>query len=56
MESIYAVKAGRIGDEQRAALADVANRLVDRGADVIVAGCTEIPLALSDEERSPPAH
>lgn len=54
MESIYAVKASRMSDEQRAALAGVARRLADRGANVIVAGCTEIPLALSNEESPRP--
>ena len=54
MESIYAVKAGSLGDRQRAALVGVAERLVERGADVIVAGCTEIPLALSEEQSPRP--
>lgn len=54
MEAIYAVKASRMSDEQRAALAGVAERLADRGADVIIAGCTEIPLALSDEQSPRP--
>lgn len=54
METIYAVKSGRLHGEQRAALAAVASRLVEAGADVIVAACTEIPLAISDEESSRP--
>lgn len=48
MESIYAVKAAQMTDEQRAVLVGVADRLADQGADVIIAGCTEIPLAISD--------
>lgn len=34
----------------------VVNRLVERGADVIIAGCTEIPLAISEEESPPSTH
>lgn len=54
MESIYAVKAGNLSDEQRRALAEVSNRLVERGADVVVAACTEIPLALTSSEAGRP--
>jgi aspartate racemase len=50
METIYAVKAGRLHQDQRAALADVAARMVDSGADVVIAACTEIPLAIADDE------
>ena len=54
MESIYAVKSGRLHNEQRAALAGVASRMVEAGADLIVEACTEIPLAISDEESPRP--
>lgn len=54
METIYAVKAKQYRPELRRALADVAKRLCDEGADVIIAGCTEIPLALSPEETPRP--
>lgn len=47
MEAIYAVKAGTLTMEQEHALVAVAEGLVEDGADVIVAACTEIPLALS---------
>lgn len=47
MEAIYAVKAGTLTMEQERALVAVAEELVEDGADVIVAACTEIPLALS---------
>ena len=46
MEAVFAVKAGGASPAQRAALVDVAQELVGRGAGVIVAACTEIPLAL----------
>lgn len=54
MESIYAVKAKQTRPEQRQALAAVARRLYEEGADVIIAACTEIPLALSAEESPRP--
>lgn len=54
METIYAVKSGRLHDEQRAALAAVAERMVTSGADVIIAACTEIPLAITEEESPRP--
>lgn len=50
METIYAVKSGRLHDEQRAGLAAVAERLIASGADVIIAACTEIPLAITEGE------
>lgn len=54
MEAIYGVKAGSLSREQKRALSEVAQGLVDRGADVIIAGCTEIPLALAAEESPRP--
>lgn len=54
MEAIYAVKAGTLTSEQRASLVRVAEELVEQGADVIVAACTEIPLAMADNESPRP--
>ena len=54
MEAIYAVKSGSLTMDQERALVSVAEELVDEGADVIVAACTEIPLALSVEESPRP--
>lgn len=54
MDAIYGVKAGALTVEQKQSLGDVAERLVARGADVIIAGCTEIPLALTSEESPRP--
>jgi aspartate racemase len=44
--SIAAIKAGDIGDEIRSRVASAANRLVTRGAEVLIEGCTEFPLVL----------
>jgi len=45
--AIADVKAGRIADAT-AALLPAAGELADRGAQLIIAGCTEVPLAVSD--------
>lgn len=45
MPGIEAVKAGRL-DAGRALLAEAGRALARRGADVLVLGCTEIPLVL----------
>lgn len=43
---IEAAKTRRIGEEDRAGLARLIEHLSERGADVVVAGCTEAPLIL----------
>lgn len=53
MRAIYAVKdSGALSRRGEAAsrLREVAQSLVDRGAEVLVAGCTELPLLLSEED------
>ena len=47
MAAIRAVKAGERGIVASEPLRRAAMRLVDRGAQAIIAGCTEIPLGLS---------
>lgn len=54
MEAIYAVKAGTLTIELERELVAVAEGLVADGADVIVAACTEIPLAISAEDSPRP--
>ena len=57
MEAIYGregIKAGNRGERPRALLIQAAAGLVSRGADAIVAGCTEVPLALSQEDLDVP--
>ncbi|MGH8222561.1 MAG: aspartate/glutamate racemase family protein, partial [Woeseiaceae bacterium] len=46
MDTIFAIKAGRKGDRERAALRAQADALIANGAELIIAGCTEIPLVL----------
>lgn len=52
MTLIYGVKAGDTGPEARAAMAKIARGLVARGAEIVVAACTEVPLLL-DHDNSP---
>lgn len=57
MDIIYGtegVKAGHVGDSQRLRARQVANKLIERGALAIIAGCTEIPLVLQDGDVSVP--
>lgn len=54
MPSIQALKSGRSDDRAAKALATVSRLLVRRGATAIVAGCTEIPLALDDTHAGAP--
>jgi aspartate racemase len=53
MTAINEIKAGRRG-RPAAELARVAYSLVERGAQWVIAGCTEIPLALQQSEVSVP--
>jgi len=46
MELINAIKAGDKSAAISAAIRDLADALISRGAEAIVAGCTEIPLVL----------
>jgi len=54
MRAIRAVKAGRSGPHIEELFADAADRLVESGAQAIVAGCTEIPLALHADSLAVP--
>lgn len=50
MRAIYRVKAGERGAELAGEMTALAAGLAERGAEVIVAGCTEVPLLL---DRAP---
>ncbi|WP_223124174.1 aspartate/glutamate racemase family protein [Nocardioides marmotae] len=49
MRAIRAVKAGDLSAPQRQEAADLVSNLVARGADIVILGCTELPLLLSHE-------
>jgi len=48
MQAIYGIKGG-LKDEGRKILQQVAKDLVKAGAEIIIAGCTEIPLVLQQK-------
>lgn len=57
MKAIYGengIKSGNTGKEVAELLISAANELIEQGADLIIAGCTEIPLALKQSHISTP--
>ena len=48
------IKAGFIDEANRKRLLEAARRLTAEGAEVIIAGCTEIPLVLRPEDLTVP--
>ena len=46
MQAIYAIKAGNADNNTGVTMQSLAEALVARGAGAVIAGCTEIPLAL----------
>lgn len=49
MTAVRAVKSGAYGDTTTALLARAAQRLIEQGAQAVIAGCTEIPLGLPQD-------
>jgi aspartate racemase len=54
MSLITVIKAGNQGEDIRQSMQASANALVKQGADVIIAGCTEIPIVFEGENCSVP--
>ena len=57
MEAIFGkkgIKAGYTEGKPKKIIVDTAHRLIDRGAEAIIAGCTEVPLVLKGEDISVP--
>jgi len=52
MRVIYAVKAGNLSEEVKKSIISIAQKLIDKGAEAIITGCTEIPLILKEEDVS----
>lgn len=53
MSLVTGVKVGKDGPEARAGMASMARELLDRGAELVIAGCTEVPLLLADGPGMP---
>ncbi len=57
MQAIYGengIKAGYLNGEPTELLSEAASLLIERGAELIIAGCTEIPLALKPKDINVP--
>ncbi len=54
MALLYRIKAGEAGQASRAEMAALASSLLQRGAEMIVSGCTEVPLVLGPADLSAP--
>ena len=50
MELLYRIKAGDTGEVVRRSMATLARKLEAQGAEVLIAGCTEIPLVMSQDD------
>ncbi len=50
MELIYRIKSGDTGETVRRSMATLARKLEAQGAEVLVAGCTEVPLVLTQDD------
>lgn len=54
MQVVFAVKAGDVGEAQRAAMRSLAQALITAGAEAVIGGCTEVPLLLDQADVETP--
>jgi aspartate racemase len=54
MQLVYLIKAAGVSTETRRAMQEMALLLLSQGAELIVGGCTEVPLALSQDNLPVP--
>jgi aspartate racemase len=57
MDAIFGkkgIKAGYTEGEPKKIIVDTARMLIDRGAEAVIAGCTEVPLVLREEDIARP--
>ena len=54
MALLYRIKHGDLGPASRQTMAALARRLVGKGAQVVVAGCTEVPLVMDAADLTVP--
>lgn len=54
MALVYAIKGGGAGEQVRADMRTLTQTLIDQGAGAIIAGCTEVPLVLAQEDLPVP--
>ena len=54
MALLYRIKLGALSAESRQTMTSLAQRLVGKGGQAVVAGCTEVPLVLSASDLTVP--
>ncbi|AXC48452.1 amino acid racemase [Paracoccus suum] len=54
MELLHEIKLGDLSGRVRAGMAELGRSLIRRGAGAIIAGCTEVPLVLSQDDIEVP--
>ena len=54
MKVIYTIKAGNLSKRAKKNILKITQKLIDKGAEAIIAGCTEIPLILKEGDISFP--
>ncbi len=54
MALLYRLKAGELGADSRAEMRGITERLIAQGAELIVSGCTEVPLVLRPTDIDSP--
>jgi len=57
MDAIFGekgIKAGFTSGRPKEIIQTTARKLIDRGAEAVIAGCTEVPLVLKDEDIAVP--
>ncbi|HEV7694566.1 MAG TPA: amino acid racemase, partial [Hyphomonadaceae bacterium] len=50
MELIYRIKSGDTGETVRRSMATLARKLEAQGAEVVIAGCTEVPIVMTADD------
>ncbi|PXA82625.1 aspartate racemase [Caulobacter sp. D4A] len=54
MALLYRIKRGDLSDASRQTMAALAHRLIGLGAQAVVAGCTEVPLVMGQDDLTAP--
>jgi aspartate racemase len=54
MELLHAIKAGERGDTVQGGMRRLGEQLIGRGAEAVIAACTEVPLVLADGDLTRP--
>ena len=50
MKAIYAFKAGNVDIDHKKVLQEISKKLIEKGAEAVILGCTELPLLIKEED------